>query len=173
MIEVALNWIDIVVAIIIGLSIFFSVRKGFIRCLLEIVGLGVATFLAYQWFSTLGEFLVPIFKFEAKFIYALAYGIIWGVTFIAINVFGYFLQKVVTKSFLGPVHVVASVLIGIIKGLVFSVLFIALLLLIANISPNLEARLNSSFGAVHLKPLVNKYLLDVLPNDVPQLLEEF
>jgi membrane protein required for colicin V production len=77
----ALNWLDILIAIIVTLPTYFGFRKGFLRKLLGIAGIILGFILAIKFYSTVSSLLSTFIKENPVFVNVLSFLIIIGVLY--------------------------------------------------------------------------------------------
>lgn len=164
-----MNIIDILVLIIVGFCILFSLKKGFIKSVFEIIAFIVAGLVAYNWFMDLGEIIGPHIKINAKFIYMISYSLIWIGAFLVVNFIGTVAQKIINKTFLLPVNIALAILFGLIKGVFFSALIVVPIILTSSVYKPLNKHTENSHVIKHTKPLINKIGKNIIPKDMPNI----
>lgn len=166
-----MNVIDILVLIIVGFCIIFSLKKGFIKSVFEIIAFIVAGLVAYNWFMDLGEVIGPHIKINAKFVYIISYSLIWIGAFLVVNFIGTIAQKVINKTFLLPVNIALSIIFGLIKGVFFSSLIIVPIILTSSVYKPLTKHTDNSHVIKHSKPLINSLGKKIIPKDMPNIFD--
>lgn len=120
-----MNYIDVGMSLLVGLSVLLAFWKGFVEQLLSLVG-WVAAFLAS---TRLGEQVAPMFAqwvVDPSVQLVVAYVVIALVVWLASKVVSKALGTLVQKIGLGQLDRLLGVLFGAIRGVVLVVLLVAI-----------------------------------------------
>lgn len=141
--------ITIAVGVILLLFLIDGIRRGFLRSMLEIVGLAVAFILARKYGPELASSAASKTSFsQTALVYVLSIAVFICVI-IAFHLFGLLMQKIVSATVLSPVDRLGGALLGILKG----VLIVSLLITV-----------------VYWLPLPASFKADVRSNPVAEVL---
>lgn len=109
-----MNWLDIVIAIVLIISIFSGFMTGLIKSAFSLAGLIVGVVLAGRFYLTLGDHLGFIHSESAA--HVVAFIIIFLIVMIIATVLGIILTKLVSLILLGWLNHLAGAAFGLIFG---------------------------------------------------------
>ncbi|HDJ23702.1 MAG TPA: CvpA family protein [Candidatus Aminicenantes bacterium] len=136
----ALNWLDIILLVILGLLVVLGLAKGFLRQFLGLVGIVVGFILALSFYPEVASFCQ---NFIRPYVLTefLAFLLIWGVVVLS----SYLLAYLLAKALKGPIKLFDRLLggvLGLLKGvLVCGILLLALVLFPVNPKAVEESRI--------------------------------
>ena len=114
-----MNWLDIVIAIIVTVAVFFGFRRGFLRKLLGIAGLILGFILAVRFYRPVSEILMKIANTGQATSIVLSFLIIIIVVFLlSIWVATFFANKMSPAA--GFFDKLGGAAFGFIQGILFS-----------------------------------------------------
>lgn len=175
-----MNWLDIVLLAVIGLSIFEGLKKGLTRQLLELGGLIIAYLVASSYGSAFGEVLSGVLKPEnyaanisnpflnvdsiLVILYnALGYFVLFIAVLIATRFLAIALGSVVKVPVIGTVDKFGGLGVGIIKGVLIALVLVWVLNLLP--IPSIEEVVESSRTAqtfLNIAPGLFRHLRDAI-----------
>jgi len=170
-----LNWIDIVVLIVLGLTVIRGFMRGMVRSVFDIIGLGVSIWLGFLYYRDVSLYLTNYVKLPGNFVYTLGFLLVFIGAYLVANLIGYILHRLIGKGFLGPVNLLAGGAIGFAKGII--IIWIALqLIIIFPLPPNISSPLKVSQTLAVLKPVLEftaQTVFRIMPKDIPTLNDFF
>ncbi|GMR08321.1 MAG: hypothetical protein BMS9Abin26_1326 [Gammaproteobacteria bacterium] len=156
-----MNWADLAILIIILLSSLISILRGFVREALSLAGLIIAFWVAFTFSKDLSVYLAEQIKTPSIQI-AAAFAILFIVTLILAAIVNYLAGQLVKKSGLSG----SDRMLGIIFGVVRGVAVVAILVLLAGLTPlPQDAWWNESLFVQHFQELAI-WLRGFLPADI-------
>jgi membrane protein required for colicin V production len=156
------NWVDIVIAIIIALTTFSSLRTGLIKQAMTVIGLVVGVYAALGYYQRVGALLNPTIG-NAVLSNAVAFGLILIAVWILAAVVASLVRRALNSLGLGWTDNALGMLVGFLVGLVIAVGF--LLLLVRLPIPSLGQAVQQSSLASYIF-LILPYLRQLLPSNV-------
>jgi membrane protein required for colicin V production len=164
-----LNWIDIIVLIILGLTIVRGFMRGLVRSIFDIVGLSVSIWLGFLWYRDVSLYLTNYVRLPGNLVYSIAFLLVFIGTYLVANFIGYIIHRLIGKGFLGPVNLLAGGAIGFAKGII--IIWIALqIIIIFPLPGNISKPLKSSQTLAVLKPALEftaQTVFRIMPRDIP------
>ncbi len=154
-----MNWLDIVIAIILVITLFMGLKAGLIKMVISLAGLILAIFLAGHYYQALSDKLTFISSDRTAAI--VAYIIILLVVIIVSAIIAWILSKMVSAIMLGWLNRFS----GAILGLVIAGIFIGAILAI-------WAKYGSGGNTIS-NSLMGSFLLDGFPLVLALLPGEF
>jgi membrane protein required for colicin V production len=161
------NWLDYIFLGLIGFSILMSLARGFVRELCSLFNWVVATWWGFYGYKVIAEKLPPFIEspslrgvlgFVLIFLFVLILGVIST----------WLLSQLVTKTGLGGTDKVLGLLFGGLRG----VLIIALLILLARLTPLPEEHWwRTSVLVPYFQPL-EQWLYNLLPHSIAEYLPD-
>jgi len=139
-----MNWLDILIAIILVISIIMGIKTGLIKTVLSLAGLIVGIFLAGRFYVTLGEKLTFLPDKAAEI---LAYILILLVVMIFASILAAVLGKIISAIMLGWVNRLGGAIIGLCLG---SLLIAAILAIWVKYAGSNNIVTESKFGKIFL-----------------------
>lgn len=125
-----LNWVDLFIIAVIGLSALVSLIRGFVREALSLVGWGIAVWVAISYSTSLAALLqghIP----QATLRMAVAFAILFVVTLILAAIVNHLISQFIVKTGLSS----TDKMIGVFFGLGRGVFLVTLLLLLGSMTP--------------------------------------
>lgn len=148
-----MNWLDIIIALIVGLTTVVGFRQGFLRKILGIAGIIGGFILAIQFYKDVGGFLQKLFSLSNAEAFIIAFIMIVLVIFsAAVWVSRFFTDK---NSTLSTINKILGAGFGLLQGVILASVVLSNLALI-NI-PNETIR-NSSLLYKMVYPVAPKIL---------------
>ena len=129
-----MNWLDIVIIIIVGVSAFMGLRIGLIRAGLAALGIFVGSILGGQISDDIGGYFTGIDS-DSAVATVISYAIIISVSLTAAAIASVVLRKVAHVLFMGWADKLAGVALGLAAGGVISA---AVIMGMANLTYNSE-----------------------------------
>ena len=120
-----MNWLDIVIVIILVISAFLGLKRGFIKTLLPLVGLVLAVFLAGRFYVQLSGRLS--FIENPSLARVAAFAIIFFAVIVAVAILSSILRKIIQMLLLGWVDRLGGAVFGFAIGWVVCSVIVALL----------------------------------------------
>lgn len=111
-----MNWLDIIIAIILAISVFVGLKNGLIKMVISLAGLILGVFLAGRLYQSLADKLT--FISSEKGAQILAYIIILVLVMLVAAIVAWFLSKMISAIMLGWINHLG--------GAVFSLLIAAI-----------------------------------------------
>jgi membrane protein required for colicin V production len=127
----SVNWPDIIILCLIGLSALISLFRGFVRETLSLASWILAFWIAITFAHPLAELLLKKYIKSPTLQLAAAFGGLFIITLIACAIVNYFISTLVDKTGLSG----TDRLLGVIFGLARGVVLVAALLLVAHLTP--------------------------------------
>jgi len=163
-----MNWVDLVIILIFGLYVWDGYRRGFLRSMWELFGLGVAFLFALKFYPPLSNLLDNHFSLSDLYSKPIAFLAIWfivqGIFYLTGRIISYytptFFKESKTNRYLG-------ILPAAIKGFVFiSVILILFLIMPLNMKFK-NAINNSLIGGELIKTVakIENQIAKVFTND--------
>ncbi|MCX5749604.1 MAG: CvpA family protein [Candidatus Saganbacteria bacterium] len=164
-----LNWIDIVVLVILGLTVIRSFLRGMIRSIFDIIALGVSIWLGFIWYRDVSLYLTSYIKLPGNLVYTISFLLVFIGVYLITSLIGYLLHRLIGRGFLGPVNSLAGGAIGFAKGII--IVWIALqIIIIFPLPPNISTPLKTSQTLNILKPALEftaQTVFRIMPKDIP------
>jgi membrane protein required for colicin V production len=113
-----MNWLDIVIAIILVITLFVGLKTGLIKMVISFAGLILGIFLAGRYYHTLADKLTFISSDTAAEI--VAYSIILIIVIIASTIIAWLLSKIVSAIMLGWINHLSGAILGLIIAGIFT-----------------------------------------------------
>ncbi len=152
-----MNWLDLILVIVLALATLLGLSRGLVKIVIPSIGLTLGIYVAGVYYDAGAH---RVFSSHSNTAYILSFVLIVLIFLIAAIILAYFLQKILSKIFLGW----ADRLLGGLLCLVISSLFVgailALLLKYSLAVPTIEESSVASF-------LVDKFplALSIMPGD--------
>jgi membrane protein required for colicin V production len=121
-----INWIDVVLLAILGLTIVRGLMRGFIRSIFDILALAIAIYCAFAWYESAAVYMIKYFKIPGN-IAIISFIAIWIIAYCVTLLTGNIAHKIFGRGLLGPINVLGGGLIGLAKGLLIIWFFISLI----------------------------------------------
>lgn len=155
-----MNLLDVLIIIILGYAIYTTIRKGFLRIVSEFVAFILAGYCAYRWHQSLATaFSSGAINDHSKIGGILAFIIIWVAIFALVNLMAFILLKILDKSFLSlilkPFNVLASIIMGLLKGILICLFVVIPLMIVALFSHPMASYVNHSFFVTRTQHLAS------------------
>lgn len=115
----SLWWVDILILVVIAYNLFMGLRRGFIRSIVDLTGLYMASILGVQYGQSAVFFLHDLSGVMLPYPRIMGFLLIWVAVFLSMVGIGLLLDKLFSVSFLGPINLLGGGLFGGAKGLVF------------------------------------------------------
>ncbi|MDA0823026.1 MAG: CvpA family protein [Proteobacteria bacterium] len=120
-----MNWADILILVIIGISALISLFRGFVREALSLLGLAIAVWISVTFYSSAAELLtdylsVPTARRVLGFIG------LFTVSLIAAGIINHLIGRLVDKAGLTGTDRMLGVIFGALRGIVIVGLFVGL-----------------------------------------------
>jgi membrane protein required for colicin V production len=112
-----MNWLDIIIAIILVIGLFFGLKAGLIKAVISLAGLILAIFLAGRFYQGLADKLTFISSDKVAGI--VAYIIILVVVMIAAAIIAWLLSKLVSAIMLGWINHLGGAIFGLLIAGIF------------------------------------------------------
>ncbi len=109
-----MNWLDIGILVIIGLSAFNGLKQGLIKAVLSFAGLIIGVTLASRFYGTVAALLA--FLSQGTIANVAAFVLILAVIFIAASILAALLTKVASAILLGWLNRLGGALFGFLMG---------------------------------------------------------
>ena len=132
-----MNWIDISIIVLLGISVLYSLLRGFIKELFSLAAIIIGVFVASQFYQHLSNYL---FRFIRNSIVTdiIGFVIIFIVIAILVSFIGRFVRRLLRKGkALTFIDRLAGGMLGILKG----VLILSLILIPINLFPSLGSEM--------------------------------
>jgi membrane protein required for colicin V production len=111
-----MNWLDIIIAIVLIISMFIGLKVGLVKTVLSFIGLIVGVFLAGHYYLTLSDFLSFLPDTAGRVV---AYFLIIIVVMILISLLSVLLDKLLSAIMLGWLNHLGGMLFGLLLAAVF------------------------------------------------------
>ncbi len=112
-----MNWLDILIAILIVVSVFGGLKAGIIKVLFTIAGLIIGVVLAGNYSEAIGDKLT--FISNPKVAGILAFIIIMAVVMIGFSIVAFVVKKIASAVLLGWVNHLGGAVFGLLLGMIF------------------------------------------------------
>lgn len=109
-----MNWLDIVMLVIVGLSVFTGLKNGLIKTVFSLVGMIIGIFIAGSYYKELAGVLTFIPNEDIAG--AVAFIIIMGVVALIANLLGLIVKKIVHSVMLGWADHLGGAVAGFFSG---------------------------------------------------------
>ncbi|MEW6618202.1 MAG: CvpA family protein [bacterium] len=161
-----MNPLDIFFLVIIIISMVFGLFRGLIKEVFSLLSIIAGIIVANLLYSKIALFLIRFIKssFWADII---AYGLIFLIVCVLINLIGVFLQKTLKKLSLNWLDRVGGIAFGFVRGVIIAVIIVIILAKL----PFANKLINSSQIIPHLYWVV-KILLAFLPRQFASIINE-
>ncbi len=126
-----INWADIIIVSLIGLSALISLFRGFVRETLSLVSWILAFWTAITFAHPLAQMFLQKYIKSPTLQLAAAFGGLFLLTLIACGILNYFISTLVDKTGLSG----TDRMLGVIFGLARGIILVAALLLGAHMTP--------------------------------------
>jgi membrane protein required for colicin V production len=113
-----MNWLDIVIAVFILISVFGGLRAGVIKVLFSIAGLIIGVVLAGRYSEALGDKLSFISDPNTAGI--VAFVLIMLVVMIAASILAFVIKKIASAVLLGWIDKLGGAVLGLLLGMIFA-----------------------------------------------------
>ncbi len=154
-----INWVDLILLVILGLTVIFGIIKGFIRQIIGILAVIVGLVLAVNYYPAVSDFFSQWITSRT-----LSHFIAFILVFIAVLCLGGILSFLFSKVIKGPLKFVNNALgggLGLLKGLLIcGVILFAML-----VFPFKENALKQSIFAPYCLR-VTKAVIYLIPDDL-------
>jgi membrane protein required for colicin V production len=159
------NWLDLILLVILGLSVLFGFLKGFVRQIVGILAVIVGLILAVNYYQGVSDFFMKWIRIST-----LSHFIAFIVIFIAVLCVGGVLSFIFSKVMKGPFKFVNKALgggLGLLKGLLISGVIVFAML----VFPFKEDALKQSFLTPYCLR-VTKAVIYLIPDDLKEKFNE-
>ena len=112
-----MNWLDIVIIVVIGISTFVGLKRGIIKAVLTLAGLIVGVILAGRFYVPLSEQLT--FIPQASVAKVVAFAVIFIGVMIVVALLAQLLKWAASAIMLGWANHLAGAIIGFVLGAIF------------------------------------------------------
>jgi len=112
-----MNWLDIVIAVILVVSVIAGLRAGLIRMVVSLAGILLGVFLAGRYYQALGERLTFISSDKGASI--AAYVLILVLVIVVAGLIAWLLSKAISAIALGWLNRVGGAVLGLFSTAVF------------------------------------------------------
>jgi len=157
-----MNWVDIIILVIIALTTFSSLRAGFLRQALALIGFVVGIYGALVYHQRVAAILNPNIG-NSTVSTAIAFVLIMVVVWAAAAAIAAIARALLNALGLGWTDNLVGMLVGLLVGLFLTVCF--LLLLVRIPIPSIGEAVNESTLASYIF-LALPYLKQLLPSDL-------
>ena len=147
-----MNWIDFIIIAIVAWFTYSAFHAGMIREVITIVGAVFAVALAGLFYTELSED-VEVAVNDKQTAEIVAFGMIFGATVLASQLFALFLKQAASLLLLGLMDSIGGAIIGILKGAIF--VEVGLIIAITFTSLGLERAVDNS--------AIAPFFLDFMP----------
>jgi membrane protein required for colicin V production len=120
-----MNWADILILGIIGISALISLFRGFVREALSLSGLAIAVWISVTFYSPVAELLTGYLSVPTAR-RVLAFIGLFVITLIAAGLINHLIGKLVEKAGLSGTDRMLGVIFGALRGMVIVGLFVGL-----------------------------------------------
>jgi len=110
------NWLDIVIAVVLVVSIFMGLKAGLIRAVLSLVGLALGIFLAGRFYLSFAGVFSFLPDAAARVV---AYILIIILVMLVIALIAWLLDKVISAVMLGWINRLGGAVFGLLLGGLF------------------------------------------------------
>ena len=152
-----MNWLDVTLVLFLALATLLGLRQGLIKIVLAAIGLTVGIIAASRYYDALAH---RVFSSHSDTAYIFSFVLIVIVFLIIAVILAYFLQKTLSKIFLGWADRLLGGLLCLVIGSLFAGAILALLLKYSLAVPSIEDSAVASF-------LVDKFplALSLMPGE--------
>jgi len=165
------NWIDIIIAIFLSISLIQGIRTGLIRSVFTIVGIAAGLAIAIVYYVDGSRLILDLINLPRFIADSVSFIILFSVTAVLIHILGFFVALVTRFSPLRLIDKIGGGGVGLVIG--FAVVGVFLLLLIAfPVFPGIQDYVEQSSLAPYLvdhTELIMGMVSDFLPVDLPRL----
>lgn len=167
-----MNLLDVLIIIILGYSIYTTIRKGFLRIVSEFFAFILAGWAAYTWNKSLAiAFSSGAVNDDHKVGGIIAFIVIWILVFGLVNLIAYVLLKILDKSFISlilkPFNILASIMMGFLKGIIISLFVVIPLMILAIFSSPMQQYVHHSLLVRVTQQHVTGLVAKILPAPQP------
>ncbi len=121
---VEVNWVDILIVCIVGFTVFRSLGRGLIREVFEVLGLVGAIFLAYEYYTDTGAYLVMTTGMPPGLANGAAFILIAAGAAVAAGILGFIMGKAIQFTPIGIVDRLGGLGMGLAKGFLFTCILV-------------------------------------------------
>lgn len=123
------NWIDVAIVVVVGLSMFTGLMRGFVKELIALIAWVLAIFLSFKYMHLVSVWLMP-YAHDKTLSSALAFIIILVVMLVAAGIVNAILSFLLRHSGLSGTDRILGMAFGLARGL----LIVTLILLVAGLT---------------------------------------
>ncbi|MGN1393605.1 MAG: CvpA family protein [Succinivibrionaceae bacterium] len=154
-----MQWIDIAILGIIGISALISVARGFVKEILSLVAWAASFFVAINYYDQ----LTTLFSFKDHSVrVVLALLVLFIGTLIVIGLINYIVTLILQKTGLSGTDRLLGMVFGAIRGLIIVLVIAAVFQLIINIDAFAKFAEYSWYKDSVLLPEINKFAIQIL-----------
>ena len=107
--------VDIVLGVIILMGVYSGYKDGFIVSLFSLVSILLGILFGFKLMGNFMIFLAGRYHIDEKVLPFIAFGVVFLIIVIAVNLVGRIIKAAIGKSFLGKLDQVAGALLGLLK----------------------------------------------------------
>ena len=155
-----MSWLDLVILVIIVLSALISLVRGFVKESISLLTWIVAGVLAFRYFSPLAVMLEPYIAAPTLRNVA-SFGILFVSTLVVGAIVNFIFTQLVTKTGLSGTDRALGVVFGAARG----VLIVAMVVLLASLTPMPEAEWWRDSASVGFFQQLAEWIRGVIPAD--------
>jgi len=155
-----MNWIDAVIIIILGLSMVMGFINGLVKEVASLAALILGIWGAIKFSSFTAEKLYDYFDMSGSYVGIVAFLVTFGIIVVLIHFVGLIVNKIVDAAALSFVNR----LLGIVFGLIKSVLILSVLFVVFN---SIDARRSFLPDEVVEKSILFNPIADIAPSIFP------
>jgi membrane protein required for colicin V production len=155
-----INYVDIIIIVVLGFNIYKGYKKGLVKLLFDLLSLFLSVYFSVIYFKEGAKLLEDYLKIHGQASYLIGFGCVWITTFIAFTYIGKFLNKFVNLSLLGPLNMIGGILVCVIKGVIFLLVFIVPLYSFGN------KAVKSSFIIKQSAPYIKPIIQSIIPDEI-------
>jgi membrane protein required for colicin V production len=122
-----LNWLDVVLLLILGLSVIGGIRRGFAQQVIGLIAAVVGLLSALWFYGAAGSFLLPYVSYKGVANFLGFLGVFLGVVLVGTLV-GAVVKKVLKAAGLGWLDRVLGGAFGVLRGLLISIVLVLALM---------------------------------------------
>ncbi len=111
-----MNPVDVAILAVLGIFLLKGLLRGLVKEVCSLIGLVAGAFVAFRFYPPLAEILVGSVNLPTSVGVAVAFGLLFGFTYIFFVVLGYLLSRLFKAVFLGGANRVAGGLFGLVQG---------------------------------------------------------
>jgi len=119
--------LDTMIVIIVVYHAISGFRRGLIRILIEVAGIGIGMFNGMQHYSELMKWFQQFSFLPTKILPALSFVSIWIAVFLAFSFVGYLVGFLFDKTLFSPLNRLGGLLLGFSQGVIFLIPLLMLL----------------------------------------------